>query len=664
VISQSFWQRRFDSKPEAIGKSLTLDGNTYTIIGVLPAAFSFPPIVGDPIDVWTPIGLNARDPGFMRRYNHSGISGIGKLKPGITVAQARADLNRVAGQLEAAYPDTNAGCSMVCNSFHESIVGDIQPMLLVLMCAVALVLAIVCVNIANLLLVRSTERIQELCIRYALGASRFRVIRQLLCENLNLVIAGAVLGMVVGRFGYQLLCAQLPDFVRHNTEILFRIDADFTLFILAIILGSGLIFGLFPAWHTSRMSISATIRDSNRTTTAGRGHSRMRDMLVVSEIALALILLVGTGLMLRSFLHYMQADPGYDPDSTLIARVYLSDSRYSSDEKRRMFHRQLLDQVQAMPGVAHAGVTRNLMGGWQSSYYVEGTPVPEPGQQHYSEYSIVSPDLFKAMGIPLLEGRTFTEQDNENSQPVVVVDERFARQWWPNESPIGKRLLIHHSGPDPDASWSEVIGLVRHVKHYGVDQNSRESLYLSAYQHSFNGVTLVARTQGDPLQLVEPVRKAVMQIDPDLPISGVQTLQAIRDQQSFMRRLMTTIMGLFALAALLLSVLGLYGVIAYSVSRRTNEIGIRMAMGACVSDILRLVLTHGGKLILIGTGMGLIGAFAITRLMNSILFEVTAKDPITFSLVTIILASATLLACYIPARRATRINPMEALRYE
>jgi putative ABC transport system permease protein len=376
-------------------------------------------------------------------------------------------------------------------------------------------------------------------------------------------------------------------------------------------------------------------------------------MLVISEIALALVLLVGAGLMLRSFLNYMQADWGYNPDSTLTVRVSLPDTRYPDDTQKNAFYKKLLEQIKTLPTVKHAGISSNMLGGWQSGYYVEGAPIPEHGQNPHAEYNRATPDYFQAMGIRLLQGRVFTEHDTADSQPVVVVDERFAHKWWPNENPVGKRLQIHRTTPNAGASWSEVVGVVGHIKHYGVDRESRESLYLSAYQHLFEDVTLVVRTQSDPAQLVTPIRKAVLQIDPDLPISDIQTLQAIVAEQSLIRRLTTKVLGLFALSALLLSVLGIYGVIAYSVSKRTNEIGIRMAMGACVSDILRLVLTHGGKLILIGTGMGLIGAFAITRLMNSFLFEVTAKDPITFSLVTVILASATLLACYIPARRVT-----------
>jgi putative ABC transport system permease protein len=406
------------------------------------------------------------------------------------------------------------------------------------------------------------------------------------------------------------------------------------------------------------------MRDSGRTTTAGLGHGRLRDILVVSEITLAFVLLVGAGLMLRSFIHYIQADPGYNPVSTLTVRVSLPDSRYPGDEEKYTFYKNFLGQVKSMPSVKYAGITRNMLGGWQSSYYVEGAPIPEPGQNPFAEFNVVSPDFFKAMGIRLLEGRVFTEHDLEDSQAVVVVDEKFARKWWPNESPVGKRLQIHRTSPDSNAQWSEVVGVVHHVKHYGVDRNSRESLYLSAYQDSFDDVTLVVRTQGDPMQLVTPIRKAVLELDPDLPVSGIQTLKAIVAERSLIRRLTTKVLVLFALTALLLSILGIYGVIAYSVSRRINEIGIRIAMGARIGDILRLVLTHGGKLILIGIGVGLVGAFAVTRFISSFLFEVTARDPFTFLLVTVVLTSTTFLACYIPARRATRINPMVALRYE
>jgi putative ABC transport system permease protein len=477
------------------------------------------------------------------------------------------------------------------------------------------------------------------------------------------VILGGALGIVVAKCGYNILCAQLPDSIRQNTEMIFHIDIRLTLFTFVITLGSGLVFGLFPAWHSSKVNISTTMKDSGRATTTGLGHSRLRDILVVSEIALALVLLVGAGLMFRSFINYIQADPGYNPDSTLTLRVDLPYSRYPNDESKYAFYKKFIEQVKPMHSVRYAGITRNMMGGWQSPYYVEGAPIPEPGQDPFAEYNRVGPGFFKAMGIRLLGGRFFTEHDSKDSQPVIIVDERFARKWWPDENPIGKRLQ-RSATPDSNGTWYEVVGLVSHVKHYGVDRDSRESLYLSAYQGSFHGVTLVVRTQGDPMRLIDPIQKAVLQLDPDLPVSRIRTLQAIVTERSLIRRLTTKVLGLFALSALLLSVLGIYGVIAYSVSKRTNEIGIRMAIGACVLDILRLVMTHGGKLVLIGTGIGLIGAFAVTRLMSSFLFEVTATDPVTFLLVTAVLAGATFLACYIPARKATRINPMDALRYE
>lgn len=664
IVSRDFWQRRLSGRPNLLGESIVLDGQAYRVIGVLPAAFNFPPIEGHPIDVWMPIGLMAKHEWFMSRSRHSGIKGIGKLKVGVTLSQARTDLKRVAAQLEAAHPDTNAGCSLVCTDFHEQIIGDIKPTLVILMCAVLFVLLIVCVNIANLLLVRSADRLQELSIRTALGAGRFRVLRQLLSENMMLVVLGGGLGFFVAHFGYHLLSTQLPDFVRHNTQALFRIDGRLAAFALAVTLGSSLIFGLFPAWRLSRVAIGAAMRQGGRTTTDGLGHSRLRGALVVSEIALALILLAGTGLMLRSFIQVMQADPGYNPDSALTLQISLPDSRYPDQAKKQAFCQQLLDTVRAMPSVKQAGVTSNMLGGWQSTFYVEGTPIPEPGQDPYAEYTSVSSTYFEAMGVPLLQGRVFTEQDVRESQPVVVVDERFAQKWWPGQTAIGKRLQLDHTRPDPSRPWAEVVGVVRHVKHYGVDRDSRESLYLSANQTALSGMTLVVRSQVDPMQLVSPVRKAVWQLDPDLPISGVQTLQAIVDQQSFMRRLTTRVLGCFALTALLLSVLGLYGVCAYLVSQRTNEIGVRMALGACRGDILQLVLAQGVKLIVVGTGIGLFGALLVTRMMTGFLFQVTAWDPLTFLGVTVVLAGATLLACWVPAMRATRVNPMEALRYE
>ena len=664
ILSSGLWQRRFGGTPDAIGKTLVLDDEPHIIIGVLPPSFTFPPFRQEPVEFWTPIGLLEEYEWFTNRGNHQGTSGIGKLKEGMTLAGARADLNRIAKQLEQNYPDTNGGCSVVIERFHSRMIGDTRPVLLVLMGSVLAVLLIVCVNIANLLLVRSSARSQEFAVRRALGAGRLRLVRQLLGENLVIALLGAAGGVIVAIWGLNLLGALLSDTMAQIGNSLFQLDANMMLFILGTTVGTSLIFGLAPACHCTGHQVSSAIRDSTRTLTSTRGHNRLRDALVVTEIALALILMFCAGLMLRSFIHYQQADPGYNPDSTVTVSINLPGQTYGTDAKKLAFYTSLLQHMESIAGAKQVGLTSNMLGGWQSGYYVEGAPIPEAGQGVHAEYNRVSPNLFQAMDIQLLEGRFFTEHDNHNASSVVMVDEKFAHRWWPDESPIGKRIQLYRTSPDPNAPWSEVVGVVRHIKHYGVDNFSRESIYLCIYQKISDYMKLVVRAQGDPLSLVAPIRHVVSQIDPDVPVYNVQTLQAINTERSFIRRLTTTVLGVFALTALLLAALGIYGVMAYSVSRRTNEIGVRIALGACMSDIVRMVVHQGAKLALIGIGIGLVGSLVMSRLISSFLFGVTAYDPITFILVMVVLTLAALAACYLPARRAARIDPMEALRYE
>ena len=659
ILSHALWQRCFGGNKDILGESVTLNDRPYTVIGILPTSFSFPPIgQADPVDVWTPIAPMTVIPGnewFVERGNYGGTTGIGKLKPGVSLKQAQAEMNLVARQLEQVNP-SNKDKGIFVGSFQHRLVQSIRPVMWLLMGAVACVLLIVCVNIANLLLVRTGARTREFALRSALGADRWRLFRQLFCESLLLAGLGCIGGLLLACWGVNLIKGLLPNF--SNGKF---IDVTMTLFILGAIVGSALIFGLLPALRSSRVSLSRS-----RSVTAGPESSRLRDILVISEMALALVLLVGAGLLVRSFVHYLRSDPGFNPKRTLVMSLDLPKRIAQEPQQKRTFYRELVQQVQAITGVDHVGAASNILGHWGQTYYVEGSPIPEPGKSSGANIGNVTPGFFQSMGIPLLEGRFFTERDHREAAQVAIVDEKFARKWWPDESAIGKRLQ-RNSRPDPNDPWYEIVGVVGHIKYDGVDRDAGEYLYFNAYQsiQTFWGnITLVVRSDGDPMRYVSGIKQTIIALDREVTINNIRTLRAIVGEQSFMRRLITTILALFAITALVLSTLGVYGVMAYSMSQRTHEIGIRMALGAHVGDILQLFLTRAIKLSLFGIGLGFLSTMVLNGLIRNFLFGVTAHDPITFLAVTGILTGAALLACYIPARRASKIDPMEALRYE
>ncbi|MGD2093378.1 MAG: ABC transporter permease [Phycisphaerales bacterium] len=669
ILSHALWQRRFGGSTDVLGESILLNDLPYTVIGVLPASFAFPSFRRDPVDLWTPMAPMAVIAGnewFAERGNYGGTTGIGKLKAGVSLQQARAEMDRVARQLEQANPRFNTNKGIFVGSFHHRLVANVKPTMLLLMGAVACVLLIVCVNIANLVLIRSAVRNQEFAVRSALGAGRWRLFRQLFCESMLLAVLGGIGGLILAFWSLDILGTILPDNLSHPDGKRLLMDGPMVLFLLGATMGTAMIFGLLPALRSSRVVLSRSYWDTARSVTAGPGSHRLRNALVISEMALALILLVGAGLLLRSFVYYLRSDPGFDSQKTLVMNLDLPKRIGQYPPQKQDFYRELVQQIQPIAGVEYVGAASNILGHWGQTYYVEGSPILGPGEASGANIGNVTPAFFQSMGIPLLEGRFFTEHDQRDAALVAIIDEKLARRWWPNESPIGKRIQ-RNGRPDPNDSWYEVVGVVGHIKYDGVDREAGEYLYFSAYQSVqtfWDSMTLVVRSDGDPMRLAGGIGQAIAAVDQEVTTGNIRTLQTIVGEQSFMRRLITTVLGLFAITALVLSALGIYGVMAYSMSQRTHEIGIRVALGASEGNIIRMTLRQGIKLVLVGVSLGLIGALVLTRLLTGFLFGVSSRDPITLFTVIGVLVIIALLACYVPARRAAKTNPMEALRYE
>jgi len=530
------------------------------------------------------------------------------------------------------------------------------------MAAVGFVLLIACANIANLQLARATERHRELAVRMALGAGRARLIRQMLTESVVLALAGGVLGLVLAVWVTAVLAHSAPAGVPRLSEI--SLDRSVLLFSLALSLLTGILFGIFPALQASRANVHDALKEGGRSASTSGKRANLRDILVAAEVAVSLVLLVGAGLMTKSLWHVLQADVGIAPAHVLTAQFSLPDKNYDSPAKRRTFVQELTAKLQALPGVEAAGVKQPLLGGWQSAYLIAGRPTPDPAFVPSADIGRVTPDAMRAVGMRLLQGRFFDLHDTENGQPVCIVDDTFAKQAFPNDNPLGK--LISKDGiprPGQPQVWRTIVGVVAHVKNYGVDQPSRVEIYVPLAQDPIDGAVVV-RSTADPGILSSGIRSAVQSLDPNLPVYEVRFLEDIVADNSSSRRLAVTLIGSFAVLALLLAGIGIYGVISYLVTQRRQEIGIRVALGASTKNVLSMVLLQGARLAVYGIAAGLVGAFILTRLISSLLFEVSAFDLTTFAAGVIVLAALVLLACWLPARRATRIDPLVALRYE
>jgi predicted permease len=666
LIGAGLWARKFGSAPDIIGKPITLTGKSYVVVGVIPATFS---LYEHPSEVYVPIG-QWNDPTFRDRKISFGAHAFGRLKPGVTFQQAQADMDVVARNLEAAYPDADKGSGIALVPLKQDMTGDIQPILLVLLSAVGFVLLIACANVANLLLARSTGRTREFAIRSALGAGRSRVVRQLLTESVLLAIAGGGLGLLIAYSGTKAVLKTLPQALPRAHEI--GLDFRVVLFTLGISLLVGALFGLAPALKLSRTGVAETLKEGGRGSSGAR--HKTQSTFVAIELALALVLLVGAGLMIRSLTALWNVKPGFDPHNVLTFSTTLPPGLEQNPSGLRSALRQVHGVLNAIPGIqaiSLQGGSLPMQGDSELPFWKEGQA--KPASQHDMDvalFYLIEPDYLKAMGTPLLRGRFFTEQENEHSPAVVVIDEIFARKYFPNEDPIGKRINLGIIGSQP-----EIVGIAGHVKHWGLDSDATASIQAQIYLPIMQmpdklmplvarGIGFVARTQGSPGDVVPAIRTAVAKMNGNQVIYSVQTMDEIVADSLADRRFSMILLGVFAALALVLSSIGIYGVISYLVGQRTHEIGIRMALGAQRGDVLKLVLGQGMRMALVGVGIGLAAAIALTRLMSKMLFSVSATDPITLIGVSVLLTLVALLACYIPARRAMRTDPIIALRYE
>jgi putative ABC transport system permease protein len=656
VISDRLWQRALGGDPNVVGRALALSGRSYTVVGVMPPGFT---ILDPTVDVWIPLGLEAG----ARTPRGRGIYVVGRLKPGVTSAQAQADMTSVSASLVRDFPAFNTGWTVNVIQLQEDLVGKSRPALLVLFAAIALVLLIACANVANLLLAQSSARQRELAVRTALGAGRWRLVRQLLVESSALAAVGGLAGAALAWTGVRLLTSlpleRLP--VPRLTEV--AIDVPVALFAIAVALGTGLLFGVAPALTASAVDLQSTLKEGSRGVGVLRG-ARTRALLVTVEVALSMVLLVGAGLLIRSFLRLTEVPLGFESEHVLTAQVSLPSATYQEKHQRVAFFETLVDDVRTLPGVASAGAINFLpLKGLASAtrFWAGDKPKPEIGQEPVTDVRVVSGDYFQALGIPLTRGRLFNAGDSRDGVHVLVINETMARQIWPGENPLGKQLHINWDDPNVGET---IIGVVGDIKHYGADSVVRPMIYWPYARFGYTGMSVVMRTSGDPVALASSLVSRVRARDRDLPVSTVETMEQVVSAAVRERRLIMTLLGVFAVLALVLAAVGIYSVMSYTVGQRTHEIGVRIAIGADRRDVMRLVLRQTLWLASTGLIVGVLAALALTRLMRTLLFEVEPTDPVTLAVVFVVLIGVATLAGYVPGRRASRVDPIVALRYE
>src|SRR5579864_8008816 len=662
LLSYELWQSHMGSDRNAIGRTITLDGHSFTIVGVLPPNFRSL----DKTDVMLPIGVWATN--NSDEANDRGDRGdmivIGRLAPNVTLAQARTEMEGIAARLAKEYPATNDRFGVALQSIRDSFVSDARPAILVLFGAVMFVLLIACANVANLFLVRGAARTKEIALRMAFGARRSRIIRQMLTESFVLACLGGALGLLLAFLGIRGIVALIPMDMLSGSTV--KLNGAVLFFAAGIVVLAAFIFGLAPAMHSTRPDVQSELKEGGRTASASAAQNKLRGALAIAEVSLALILLVGAGLMMKSLYRLMSVNPGFRPDRVLNMEMDLRTQQYSKDPAILNFWQQVLARVRTLPGVESAatGTVVPLTGSHsRGDITIEGMALPTPGNFPHPDIHEVSPAFTSTLGIPLLRGRTFTDTDKQGAPFVGMVNVRLAQQYWPNEDPIGKRFMFGHPSTDPP-KWITVVGVVGDTKLYGLANPSRLEVYVSSLQYPDSHMNLVVKSRTDPAALISAIRGAVGSIDKDQPIFAISTMnQLVRDSMAT-RRITLALLGLFSALALVIAAIGIYGVISYSVAQRTHEIGIRMALGAQHKDVLRMILKQGAKFALAAVAIGVVVSLGLTQLMSSLLFSVSAADPVTFAGVAILLALVAMLACYIPARRALRVDPMVVLRYE
>ena len=660
VISDRLWQRVFARDPNVLGRAVNFGNQPYTVIGVMPPQMFSPRTV----EVWFPLMRRTDDQMWQTRDNHPGLFGWARLKNGVTQEKALNELKQIAARLAKQYPDSNSAVSVTVTPLLENQVSDYRDSLNLLLGAVALVLLIACANLANLLAARGAARAREFAVRAAVGASRWQIIRQLLIESVVLALVGGALGLCLAAWGRDLLVALSPAGSPRFKDL--PLDGWVLSFSVALSFVTSLLFGLWPAWHTSRADIQLALKSGGHGSSDSPGARRSRDLLVIAEVALTLVLLSGAGLVLKSFANARSLGLGFDPRLLLSARIDLPEPTYSDGKKLLNFSAALMEKLSALPGVEHVALASAppLMTGWETSFVPEGAPEPEPGKFPSAEMNVVTPGYFQTMKTPLLRGRPFEAGDTKDVPPIMIIDQMLADHYFPGQDPVGKRIRMS-TGEKGEREYRTIVGVVPHLKVYGFEETTvLPQAYLPMTQQPQTGLVALLRTSLSPKSLEKPVRDIVASLDPAQPAFEFKTMQERVEETWATPRLMSFLLVCFAVLALTLAVVGLYGVMAFNGLRRMREIGVRLALGAMPAQIRMMMLGQGMRLLGGGLLLGFAGAFALSRVIRSVLFGVSANDPLIYGAVTLVLVCAALLACWIPARRASRVNPMVTLRAE